>query len=53
MYYRVVIQVDAVPDLAPTLPVRYMPEMLRHIGRQVEALMSQYNSLKMHKRAIE
>jgi hypothetical protein len=27
--------------------------MLRHIGMQVETLMSQYSSLKIHKRAIE
>jgi hypothetical protein len=27
--------------------------MLRHIGKQVEAVLSQHSSLKMHKRAIE
>src|SRR5438105_1815511 len=31
----------------------YPPEMLRQIGTQVEAAMSQHSSLEVHKRAIE
>lgn len=31
----------------------YTSETLRHIGTQVEAIISQHNSLQMHKRAIE
>jgi hypothetical protein len=49
MSHRVIVQSD------PSSPgtVIYSPEMLRHIGMHVEALLSRYSSLKMHKRAIE
>ena len=40
-------------DPSSTQSTRYSPEMLQHIGRQVEALMSQHSNLKTHKRAIE
>ena len=40
-------------DPSSTCIVRYSPEMLQHIGRQVEALMSQHSSLRIYKRAIE
>ena len=49
MYNRIKTQ----PDPSSTWTVRYNPEVLRHIGMQVETLMSQYSSLKIHKRAIE
>jgi hypothetical protein len=49
MSYRVIVQSDPSSEQ----PATYSPEMLRHIGMQVEALMSQYSSLKIHKRAIE
>jgi hypothetical protein len=49
MSHRVIVQ----PSPASTQPARYSPEMLRHIGTQVEALMSQHSGLKLHKRAIE
>lgn len=49
MSHRVIVQ----PSPASTQPTRYSPEMLRHIGTQVEALMSQHSGLKLHKRAIE
>ncbi len=42
-----------VPNPSSTWPTRYSPEMLRHIGKQVESLMSRHSSLKMHKQAIE
>ena len=49
MYNRIKTQ----PDPSSTWTFRYSPEMLRHIGMQVETLMSQYSSLKIYKRAIE
>ncbi len=49
MHNLVIVQ----PDPSSTQPPSYSPEMLRHIGTQVEALMSQHSSLKMHVRAIE
>jgi len=49
MYHRIKTQ----PDPSSPRPVKYSPEMLWHIGTQVETLMSRYSSLKMHKRAIE
>jgi hypothetical protein len=49
MYNRVASQ----PDPSSRRPTRYTPETLRHIGIQVEALVSQHGSLKIHKRAIE
>jgi prefoldin subunit 5 len=41
------------PDDASGWSARHTSETLRHIGRQVEVLMSQYSSLQLHKRAIE
>src|SRR5215471_16969494 len=49
MFNRIIVQSDP----SSTQPTRYSPERLQHIGMQVEALMSRYSSLKMHKRAIE
>ena len=49
MHNRVIPQSDP----SSTCIVRYSPEMLQHIGRQVEALMSQHSSLRIYKRAIE
>jgi len=40
-------------DPSSTQPAKYSPQMLRHIGIQVESLMSKQSSLKMHKQAIE
>ena len=39
--------------VASKLTAKYNPETLRHIGTQVEALISQHSSLLIHKRAIE
>ena len=49
MSYGVIVQSN--PSSARL--IEYSPEMLRHIGMQVEFLMSRHSSLKMHKRAIE
>ena len=49
MYERV----GGPPDDASGWSARYTAETLRHIGRQVEALMIQYSSLQLHKRVIE
>ncbi len=45
MYDRVVVQPDP--------PARSTSETLRHIGTQVQALVSQHSSLTIYKRAIE
>ena len=39
--------------VASKLTAKYHPETLRHIGTQLEALISQHSSLLIHKRAIE
>jgi len=49
MSHRVIVQSDP----SSTQPATYSPQMLRHIGIQVESLMSKQSSLKMHKQAIE
>ena len=49
MSHRVIVQSDS----SSTRPATYSPQMLRHIGTQVETLMSKHSSLKMHKQAIE
>ena len=48
MYYRIASQPNPSSQSA-----RYTSETLRYMGIQVEALMSQHASLKIHKRAIE
>jgi hypothetical protein len=40
-------------DASSSWSARYNSDTLQHIGRQVEALMSQHSSLQLHKRAIE
>ncbi len=49
MYTRLASQ----PNPLSRQPAKYTPEMLRHMGTQVEALVSLHSSLKIHKRAIE
>lgn len=49
MSYRMVLQ----PNPLSRRLAKYTPGTLRHIGKQVEALVSQHSGLKIHKRAIE
>lgn len=41
------------PNTLSTCREKYSPEMLQHIGMQVEALVSQHSSLEMYRRSIE
>ena len=49
MSYDVVLQ----PRPLATRQEKYSPHALRQIGREVEALLSQHNSLEMYRRSIE
>jgi hypothetical protein len=49
MSNRVTLQ----PNPSSTRLERYTPETLRHIGIQVEALLSRHSSLEMYRRSIE
>ena len=49
MFHRTTLQ----PGSSSAPQHMYTPEALRHIGTQIEALVSQHSSLEMYRRSIE